>query len=363
MSDGKIVAFGNFDLHGARSWVIRTGLEEHGYTVALCRTEVPGLIGKYRDLRRRWKACRENASAIYVVFLGHYLMPLAWYLGKHSGIPVIFDVFLSLHETEVHDRRRVSRFSPKAWLLWFTDWLACHLADVILIDTEEGKNYFIKKYGVHPKKILVLPVGCRFDLFWPQPEPKTKPQPEPKTFAVEFHGTYIPLQGAEIILTAAREIEKRGENVQFTLIGTPVERALMPIAEEWGLKNVRFHQSVSIDRLPQFLHEADVCLGIFGTNAKADRVIPNKAYEAIACGKPLITARTTAVRRVFRDQENILLCRAGDAGDLVEKIMVLKHDAALRKKIAEGGRELSEQQFQPGKIVESLVECLSKRIR
>ncbi len=363
MQNSTVVAFGNFDLEGSRSWMIRKGLAEAGYEVALCRTDVPGFTGKYRDLRRRWKECRENAAAIYVVFLGHYLMPLAWYLGKRSKIPVIFDVFLSLHETEVYDRRRVSRFSPKAWLLWFTDWLACHLADVVLIDTEEDKNYFIKKYGVNPKKILVLPVGCRSDLFQPQPQPKPETKPQPQPFRIEFHATYIPLQGADIILTAARELQKLRENVTFTLIGSQMEQALRPVVTEWGLTNILFHPSVPIEQIPHFIHEADVCLGIFGTSAKADRVIPNKAYEVIACGKPLITGRTTAARRVFRDGGDVLLSALGDAGELVEKILLLKKDAALRSAIAAGGLALSQKQFTAEMIVAPLREWLVAHVR
>lgn len=354
MDSRTIVAFGNFDLHGARSWVIRTGLGEAGYPVALCRTEVSGLFSKYRDLWRRWKAFKSDARAIYVVFLGHYLMPLAWYLGKRAGIPVIFDCLVSLYDTEVNDRCRVSRFSPYAWILWMTDWLGLRLADVVLADTDEHREFFAETFGVDPEKILVIPVGCRSDLFRPASESMKCSD----VFNVEFHGTYIPLQGSEIILTAARELLKRGENVQFTLIGTQMEQALMPIAMEWGLTNVRFHRSVSIDKIPQFLHDADVCLGIFGMTAKADRVIPNKAYEAIACGKPLITGNTTAARRVFTDRKNVLLCRCGDAGELVDRILMLKGDAELRRKIAEGGLELTRDTFQPQMITAPLVAWL-----
>ncbi|MSR87473.1 glycosyltransferase [Candidatus Peribacteria bacterium] len=375
MPAGTIVAFGNFDLEGARSWVIRTGLSGAGYTVALCRTEVPGFFGKYRDLMRRWnsatQASQSPVAAIYVVFLGHYLMPLAWWLGKKSKIPVIFDAFLSLHDTEVFDRRRVSRFSPKAWLLWFTDWLGCALADVVLLDTEEHKDYFVKTYGVDPAKILVLPVGCRSDLFiqggghtarQPQAGMPALSQKNDGLFHVEFHGTYIPLQGTDIILIAARELQKRGENIQFTLIGTQMEQALMPRANEWGLTNIRFHRSVTIDKLPQFIHDADVCLGIFGTTKKADRVIPNKAYEVISCGKPLITGNTTAARRVLRNKEQVLFCGCGEAGELADAIMQLKNDAALRQTIADGGLALSQSQFTPAKIVEPLVVWLSSRL-
>ena len=49
---------------------------------------------------------------------------------------------------------------------------------------------------------------------------------------------------------------------------------------------------VEYERLPDELHRAGCALGIFGTSEKAKRVIPNKAFQALACGTPLVTADT-----------------------------------------------------------------------
>lgn len=302
-----------------------------------------------------------GADAIYVVFLGHYLMPLAWYVARREKIPVIFDAFLSLYDTEVNDRARVSRLSPRAWILWMTDWFSCRLADVVLLDTEEHKQYFVEHYGVDPQKILVLPVGCRSDLFKPDSLPAV--QGPPKAFRVHFHGTYIPLQGVDVILGAARELQERKEDVSFALLGKgQTFDAMRVLAEQWKLQNVEFFHSVPISQLPAFINQADVCLGIFGTTAKADRVIPNKAYEVIACGKPLITGSTTASKRVFKDRDNVLLSPPGDAHALAESILVLKNDAELRERIAQGGLELSRTLCDPEVIVTPLREWLSANL-
>ena len=350
----NICAFGFFDLEGQRSWVIRKGLEESGCSVRLCRTEAQGFLPKLWDLRRQWKDLREGTDALYVAFPGHYLMPLAWRLARKRRIPVILDVFISLYETEVEDRARLSPWNPKAWLLWFVDWLACTLADMILIDTEEHRDFFVHRYHIARKKFLVIPVGCRTDVFSPHQDRQNS-----GTFLIRFHGSFIPLHGIETILHAAQELKNDG--VTFELAGKgQTLPAMQKHAEELHLTTVRFAGMKKLEEIPDFIAGADVCLGIFGTGPKAQRVIPTKAFEILAMAKPLITARSPATERVFHDRENVLLTQAGDARDLAEKIRELKSNAALAASIAQNGRTLFLEHFQPRTVVQPLVAWLEK---
>ncbi len=358
-----IVAFGNFDLEGGRSWVIRTGLAEHGLQVDLCRTEANGIRGKYRDLTERWKMRNVPPDAIYIPFLGHWFLPLAWRLARKSRTrpPIIFDAFLSLYDTEVHDRKRLGAWHPKAWFLWWTDWLCCRLCDVMLLDTEEHAEYFVRTFGVRREKILVLPVGCRTDLFQPKSDQTLTTAND--IFRVHFHGTFIPLHGINTILWAAKVLQERGmKDVHFTIVGNGQTEALMRgLARQLELRNITFLPPVPIQNLPTLIHAADVCLGIFGTSDKAGRVIPNKAYEILSCGKPFITSARGASLRVFHQEQDALLVPPGDPHALANAIVRLKDDPVLRRTIAENGRKLSEERFQPVQIVRPLVEWVKAR--
>ena len=76
--------------------------------------------------------------------------------------------------------------------------------------------------------------------------------------------------------------------------------------------------------------EADLCLGIFGNTDKAKRVIPNKVYECLAVGKPVITADTPAIRELFEDGELVFVSVA-DHISLAKAIMALKNDESLAR--------------------------------
>ena len=66
--------------------------------------------------------------------------------------------------------------------------------------------------------------------------------------------------------------------------------------------------------------------------------------------KPVITQDTPAIRELFTDRKNILLCNVADAEDLAEKIRLLYADATLRAQIATGGYEVYQTHGTP-KIV------------
>ncbi len=78
-------------------------------------------------------------------------------------------------------------------------------------------------------------------------------------------------------------------------------------------------------------------LGVFGTSAKTGRVIPNKAFQALACGTPLVTGDTPAARELLRDGESALLVPPGDPEALAAAVRRLAGDAEFTRALGAGG--------------------------
>jgi glycosyltransferase involved in cell wall biosynthesis len=68
-------------------------------------------------------------------------------------------------------------------------------------------------------------------------------------------------------------------------------------------------------------------------------VIPNKAFQALACGAPLVTADTPAARELLTDGQDALLVPPGDPTALANALRRLESDDALRERIGRAGLE------------------------
>ena len=260
-----------------------------------------------------------------MTFPGHHIVWLAWLLTRFPRKHLVFDAFVSAHDTLVSDRKKIHPWNPAAWMVWLLDFIDCHLADEILIDTKTHKDFFSRTFRVHPANITVVYLEAPEE-FRPDPHGKHIAR---HTCEVLFYGSYIPLQGIDVILKAAATMQHQKENVRFTLVGGGQTYAQMRmLAGEWKLTNVIFKPFVPLADIPQLIYDADICLGIFGTSDKAKRVIPHKVVECMACGATVITADTPAIREKYRDGENIHLVPPGDPHALAGKIVeIMKNNS------------------------------------
>jgi glycosyltransferase involved in cell wall biosynthesis len=259
-------------------------------------------------------------DALVVGYPGHFDLPAARRAAR--GRPVVFNPLVSLADTLVSDRGRFRPGSLAARALEAVDRRAFRGADVVVADTEADAHFFGGLAGLD--HVPVCFVGAEDRLFTPGWAP-------PDRFVVLFVGKLIPLQGVETILAAAKEAPE----IDFRIVGSGQLERLLPSRPP----NVEHVPWVEYERLPDEIWRAGCVLGIFGTSGKAQRVIPNKAFQAIACAAPLVTADTPAARELLVDGESALLVAPGDAKALAQAVRRLAADPDLSRRIAAGGRD------------------------
>lgn len=313
--DLRIVAWGTYDLGKPRVRILLRGLRENGIAVHECHSNVWGgiedksqLAGILPKLSRlaRWLlsypkliSCYMKApkhDIVLVPYMGQLDVLILWLFAKLRGARIVWDAFISLYNTVVEDRRLVSERHPLAWLIYVFEWLSTRFADCVLLDTAAHANYFARRYALPPHKLVSVFVGAEPEQFplLPPLAPKTPGEP----LCVLFYGQFIPLHGIPTIIEAARRLDDG--SVRWVLIGKGQEEgAIRESLVREPVRNLEWHPWAPYEELIEWIDRADVCLGIFSASEKAAQVIPNKAFQVISAGRPLVTRDSPAIRELL----------------------------------------------------------------
>jgi glycosyltransferase involved in cell wall biosynthesis len=270
------------------------------------------------ELLRRPKV---DFDVLIVGYPGHFDMPAARRIA--DGRPIVFNPLVSLEDTMVGDRQLVRSRSPLGRALHRIDRYAFRHADLVVADTAAHGRYLVEHFDLPADRVDVCFVGAEDDLFTPGARPDLP-------FEVLFVGKFIPLHGVDVILEAARLCPE----VAFRIVGSGQLDDLLTAATP----NVRWEKWIDYHDLPGAYHAAGCALGIFGRTEKAERVIPNKAFQAMATETPLVTADTPAARELLEDGRNALLVPLGDPEGLADAVQRLAANESLRRELAASGR-------------------------
>jgi glycosyltransferase involved in cell wall biosynthesis len=302
---------------------------------------------------------RREFDIILVGFPGHTDVPIGRLIASVQHLPLVFDAFISLYDMSVYDRKTIAAGNFSAKRYFIVDKVACDLADVVLLDTNTHISYFATQFGIPSSKFRRVWVGADDEIMHPYPSITQETE-----FTVFFYGSFIPLHGVEYIIEAAKILETQHQPVQFVIVGAgQTYPTIRKTAESLKVSTVRFLGKVPYEELPVLISRSHVCLGIFGTTPKAQRVIPNKVFDGIAVRRPVITADTPAIREVLTHNENVLLCPVGNGEALANAILRLKRDRPLREYIAKNGYEYFKTHFSISAIAKELAIIMKELLR
>ncbi|MEO8183081.1 MAG: glycosyltransferase [Deltaproteobacteria bacterium] len=337
----RVLFWGTYDRSKPRTRILIEGLRANGAKVDECHTPIWEAV-RDKGVLSRWSLAwhlvrtatayprlvarflrRPAPDVLIVGYMGQLDVLLLRPFARLRRVPVVWDQFISLYDTVVNDRRQLSNRHPFAWALYLLEWAACRAADCVLMDTRAHAAHVTETFGLTAGRVRSVWVGAETSAFPPLLPRAAAPN---GSLSVLFYGQLIPLHGVQTIVEAARLLQ--GNPVRFVLVGSGQEgERLRELLSAEPLSNLEWHPWVEYERLVEYIRDADVCLGIFGATGKASRVIPNKAFQVIAAGRPLITRDSPAIRELLgSDADGIRLVPPADGRALAGAIRELAND-------------------------------------
>jgi glycosyltransferase involved in cell wall biosynthesis len=355
----KVCYFGSYLPQYPRHRIIIKGLESHGVEVKEVR-DSSNILLRYPRLAQKYFS-EQDFDVVFVGEASNYVQPLAILLKKLTNKPLVFDTYVSLYDT--NQDRGVHQNSLLSRVYYNLDKYNCLFSDMVLQDTNQNVDYFHNIFHIPKEKFRRLLIGAENEIFYPRNQEKSEDDSlenvSDEVFRVLFYGTYIPLHGIQYIIQAAKILEK--ENIHFQLIGKgQTFPEIQALYKKLNLSNVEFIGMVDYLKLPEYIAQADVCLGIFGGTEKSMRVIPTKAYQILAMQKPLITGNSPGARELLENRKNALLCEMADPESLTSSILELKEDEKLRHRIANNGYKLFQDNLTPEKIGSTAISIMKE---
>jgi len=171
-----------------------------------------------------------------------------------------------------------------------------------------------------------------------------------------FAGTFVGNIDLGTVIEAARALRDRS-HIQFVLSGTG-ERDSEWREQARGLPNVVFTGWAGKDALSCLASMAWAGLGAYKTGASMS--LPNKVFEYMSAGIPVLLSLGGETRDLVVDNEIGLTYEAGDAASLGAAVLRIADDSALRERLSANASRLFNESFSPRSIYGRYADVLTR---
>ncbi len=161
-----------------------------------------------------------------------------------------------------------------------------------------------------------------------------------------------------VILDAA-EILKSHPEIAIVLLGDGKEKpALIEAARRRQLDNVHFIGSVPKTEMSEALAASNACIAILKPIPLYATVYPNKVFDYMAAGRPVILAIDGVIRTVVDQAQAGVFTPPGDPASLAEIILSMSRSPETTRVMGKRGRATIEARFDRALLAEQLAKMI-----
>jgi len=266
----------------------------------------------------------------------------AWMLARLKGAPFLFEVrdLWPYFAIDVGVLRQPVIIRMSEWLERFL----YKRADSLVINSPGFMEHVSSRGG---ECVFVVPNGvdvAMFDQTIDRDGFRSEHHLQDK-FVLIYAGAHGVSNDLGTILDAA-EILKDAPSICFVLLGDGKEKdALQERARQLSLNNVLFLPPVPKNEIPGALAGADACVAILKPIEAYKTTYPNKVFDYMAAGKPVLLMIDGVIRDVVEEADAGIFVEPGDAEGLAVAVQELEADPALRDRLGGAGKRCVEERF------------------
>jgi glycosyltransferase involved in cell wall biosynthesis len=242
----------------------------------------------------------------------------------------------------------------------FFRWLEQFLyarAERIVALSPLTRGYLARYSNAWAEKVVYIPNGTQVARF---EQVEAGQGQSSKPLQVMYLGAMGVTNGLDLVLEALLIINQTDPGlVECTFVGDGPERSrLQQMAQDWGLKNVRFEGAVPRAQVPHHAAQADILVLVqkqvlYGSS--------NKLYDYMAAAKPIIFAIFAEHNNPIDQAQCGVSASPEDARDLAEKLLIVaRMSEEERRAMGERGRAYVRQHHDYSVLAQRLRNTLEE---
>jgi len=284
----------------------------------------------------------------------------AWLLARLKRVPFLFEV------RDLWPDFAIAVGVLKSPLLiaashWLEKFLYRH-ADRVMVNSP-GFIDHISQNGA--KRIELVPNGSDPEMFDPDGNGNTFRAENglDGKFLVTYAGAHGLSNDLGVVITAAQHLQNR-ENIHFVLVGDGKEKAaLLEQAKALKLANICFYPPVPKTQMAEILAASDACIAILKPLELYKTTYPNKVFDYMAAGRPVLLAIDGVIRTVVETAGAGLFIQPGEPGALAEAVLFLEQNPTAARAMGTAGRTAVEKNFSRAVTARQFMQLLENMER
>jgi len=231
-------------------------------------------------------------------------------------------------------------------------------ADHILVNSPAYREYMLQR-GISPQKVTLIPNGVEAGMFSGTGAGIRDELGLNGKFVVIYAGALGQANDIPTLIRAA-EILKTNEKIHFLILGDGKERANLEIlAQAYKLNNMTFTGSRPKSEMPSFLAASDACVAILQDIPMFKTTYPNKVFDYMAAGKPVVLAIDGVIREVVEAANGGIFVPPGDAKVLSDAIQKLANDPNKAERMGKDARNYVTAHFDRRMQAQRFIELIT----
>lgn len=294
-----------------------------------------------------WRVARRTRPSVILV-RDLPLAPAAVWVARWIGVPVVLDMaenYAGLLRTrwETGIARPVDILVRNPKLAELVErWVLRHVDAVTCVIEESASR--IRALGVPEHKIVLVRNTPLLDEPVGQVRPTTRSD---GTLTIVYLGLIERHRGLQDLVRAAAECARCGWQVKVVVIGDGIGfKDIETLARQLGVLGSSVHLLGRLEnrRALEIVAQADVGAIPHVPCEAWNTTIPNKLFDYMSCGLPVLTSNVRPVQRIVAEENCGICFRSGDIQSLVEAIGHLR-PAKTRQQMATAGIEAAKLRY------------------